>query len=735
MKLLSIFLFLYGIQYVGGQSPGQFCNSYFGPFCMGVDDCPKGKYQNQRDQSSCKNCNYGDYSDQTKQVGCKECPAGQYTGSTTFSNWHTACNDCDVGYYSDENGKNWCTLDNKCSSGKYYEQSTPRTSGGTCKTCAAGKWKKVMGQFWGSTIVIQHHHTSCDDQGSCGTGKGNANYNNPSEDKHCENCVGAQYSDVNDNTACKTGNCGVNQHVVACNSGCTSAPGCTGCPSGKHIPFGSGRTTCVDKCGTGKYWYGGTSLACTTCGAGTYQDETDHLELSCKSCGSNKQPQNNNVVGGAYVNDGATKCVTCGAGYDNPNGGGACNECGTGKYATSGNECQTCSGNKQTQTTSTVGGTYISSGATHCVNCPTGYENTNSGACEACPEGKYGGGGYTCQNCGVNKQTQTTSTAGGTYVSSAATKCVVCPAGYFSHGSMSTVKESLSDNFNEDNYELVYSGSPSADQLLTSSECTDYATSSNNGRGVRGTFSTDSNAYKGCNLATSAHAYFTTDTVIWNPGLAPTYLGASTCKSDAPCVLWKQSVLDAYSMGCQPCSKGSDYNDVYEDCKTYAQKYLTGGKPTSSAVKSRAQNNHWSGLSSTRKKRQGFRAMMKWIRSQFTSRKAKMRKEDLILSSTFKNRLGTRADVEVFHPKNDENECDVNVNEQPDSFDITLTEVNEIGVVCKGTIKISKLKLTAINDDSNTYTYYCHDGSGWGTGVSISSGGDYSCDGRKFHVN
>ena len=94
-----------------------------------------------------------------------------------------------------------------------------------------------------------------------------------------------------------------------------------------------------------------------------------------------------------------------------------------------------------------------------------------------------------------------------------------------------------------------------------------------------------------------------------------------------------------------------------------------------------------------------------------------------------------RTDVEVFHPKNDENECDVNVNEQTESFDITLTEVNEIGVVCKGTIKISKLKLTAINDDSNDYTYYCHDGSGWGNGVSISSGGDYSCDGRKFHVN
>ena len=108
-----------------------------------------------------------------------------------------------------------------------------------------------------------------------------------------------------------------------------------------------------------------------------------------------------------------------------------------------------------------------------------------------------------------------------------------------------------------------------------------------------------------------------------------------------------------------------------------------------------------------------------------------MRKEDLMLSTTFKTRMGTRADVEVFHPKDGDTECDVDVNQQTDSFDITLTEVNEIGVVCKGTIKISKLKLTAINDDSNDYTYYCHDGSG----VSITSGGSYTCDGRKFHVN
>ena len=188
---------------------------------------------------------------------------------------------------------------------------------------------------------------------------------------------------------------------------------------------------------------------------------------------------------------------------------------------------------------------------------------------------------------------------------------------------------------------------------------------------------------------------------------------------------------------CQTCPKGDDYNDANEDCKSYKEKYLdVDTKPTVSAIRTRAQNNNWKSLSSTRKKRQGFRAMMRWIRSQFTSRKAKMRKDDLILSTAFKTKMGTRTDVEVIHPKDGDTECDVFVDAQPDSFDITLTDVGDTGIVCKGSsIKISKLKLDTINDDSNDYTYYCHDGSGWENGVSISSGGDYSCDGRKFHVN
>ena len=427
------------------------------------------------------------------------------------------------------------------------------------------------------------------------------------------------------------------------------------------------------QCPGGQYVYGwGASRHCRSCGYGTYKPDCNTRTFcsscpkgkwsngdvaECTDCVGRKEPQSLYRTGPVTIR--ADNCVDKSAneqceykfddydciavGEECEDGQGysywGCEDCNTGTYATSrwstvkkysdnGNSFDTvptCTFCPSGKTTGGTGKNLLSD----CKPLCDAGQYLGSSECHSCPENTYqseNGHQYgSCTPCGANKQTQTTTTVGGTYVSEGATHCVACQGGYD----------------NQDG-------------------------------------------------------------------------GA-----------------------CDACPKGSDYNDAYEDCKSYKEKYLdVDTKPTTvSAVKTRVQNNNWKSLSSTRKKRQGFRAMIKWIRTQFTSRKAKLRKDDLILSTAFKNKLGTRADVEVFNPKNDENECDVNVNEQTDSFDITLTEVNEIGVVCKGSIKISKLKLDTIGDTSNTYTYYCHDGSGWKNGVSISSGGDYSCDGRKFHVN
>ena len=760
MKLLSIFLFFHGLQYAHGVlctvSAGKYCSNQFAfdrSRCSSCKSCPKGKYNPTTQNgyfNSCKNCNYGDYQDQIQQTSCKECAAGKYTGSTTHSNYHWACDDCDVGYYSDA-GSNWCTLDNKCSSGQYYEQSTPRTSAGTCKTCPGGKWKNVNCVQSGRTVSnCLHFHISCDDQGSCGTGKGNANYNIPSGDKNCQNCGGVQYSDVNDNSACKTSTgCSVNQHVVACTPPCTSAPTCKSCPSGKHIPFASTRTSCFDKCGTGKYWIGGTvtpkTAACTTCGVGTYQDETSHLEESCKSCYGyiwgdfmdstigeyecylaakalghparyyddpsdarmyivtesttstppgcyklksdganavvrynsnndnnpytctntidclkkqvNTQTQNSATVGSSYVSDGATKCIACGDGYDNVYGnGGACDACATGKYAMSGDTCTNCDElHKQTQTTSTVGGTYVSSSATRCVACADGYDNTNGGACDKCTLGKYATSGNECQPCGGGYIAS--STYDGSITSKAACKTAAIAMGYGAFTANNYVyprygansgyprgcyKENSNNNYLYWNPNLSNSQTSVSDSLFISLSsnkqaqvlntgnvfassggasycvaCADGYDNTNGGacdKCTLGKFATSGNECQPCGANKQTQSTTTVGGTYVNEA-------ASQCVN---CPVGKGSTAGGQ---CVNCASGSDYGTAAgEGCKTYTQKYLTGGKPTSSAVKSRAQNNHWSGLSSTRKKRQGFRAMIKWIRTQFTSRKAKLRK-------------------------------------------------------------------------------------------------------------
>ena len=439
-------------------------------------------------------------------------------------------------------------------------------------------------------------------------------------------------------------------HVVG---SCTCTSNYCQCPGGQYV-YGWGSSRHCRSCGYGTYKSGcNTRTYCSSCPRGKYSIG-DVAE--CTDCVGRKEPQSIGRTGA--VTSRADNCVDKSAneqceykyndydciavGEECEDGQGysywGCEDCNTGTYATSrwstvkkysdnGNSfdtvptCTFCPSGKTTGT----GKNLLSD--CYVPTCNEGEYKTDNG-CVSCSSGTYQDENEhqltTCKNCAANKQTQTTAVFG-TYVSEGATHCVNCPTGYGS---------------------------------TTGGQCTQ-------------------------------------------------------------------------------CAVGSDYgNTAGEGCKTYTQKYLdVDTKPTVSQIKTRAQNNYWKSLSSTRKKRQGFRAMMRWIRTQFTSRKAKLRKDDLILSTAFKNKLGTRADVEVFHPKNDENECDVNVNEQTESFDITLTEVNEIGVVCKGSIKISKLKLDTIGDTSNTYTYYCHDGSGWGNGVSISSGEDYSCDGRKFHVN
>ena len=57
--------------------------------------------------------------------------------------------------------------------------------------------------------------------------------------------------------------------------------------------------------------------------------------------------------------------------------------------------------------------------------------------------------------------------------------------------------------------------------------------------------------------------------------------------------------------------------------------------------------------------------------------------------------------------------CDIDLDTQLDSFDISLTEVGDTGVVCRGTTPVTKLELVSLaadDTDVDTYKYYCNDG-------------------------
>ncbi len=110
---------------------------HVGYYCPGDNterECPKGYYQDETGQSSCKICPAGTYQDQTGQTSCKQCSAGRYNpnqGSTSSS----ACKCCSANHYS-KAGAASCTgcpsgqESDSCSSGCHTPPPPPSDGGG-----------------------------------------------------------------------------------------------------------------------------------------------------------------------------------------------------------------------------------------------------------------------------------------------------------------------------------------------------------------------------------------------------------------------------------------------------------------------------------------------------------------------------------------------------------------------------------------------------------------------------
>lgn len=146
-------------------------------------------------------------------------------------------------------------------------------------------------------------------------------------------------------------------------------------------------------------------------------------------------------------------------------------------------------------------------------------------------------------------------------------------------------------------------------------------------------------------------------------------------------------------------------------------------------------------------KRHTFKAIIFFIRNLIRSlinRRMKMQKQDMVISTSFKNKLDSsnRNEIDVVMPKEKpatSDDCtfaDIDTTSQTTAFDIQLIEVGDIGLVCKGQIPITKLELVSTDADGNDqFKYYCYTNSTWQTGVDISSDSTYDCNGKKYYVN
>ncbi|XP_046845077.1 uncharacterized protein LOC124438930 [Xenia sp. Carnegie-2017] len=90
--------------------------------------CGKGKYQDERGQTSCKSCMDGEYNIQNGQTKCELCPVGHYCywkGASPVK--------CGKGNYQDQKGQKSCK---RCKSGQYNIE----TGQSKCNICPVGHY-------------------------------------------------------------------------------------------------------------------------------------------------------------------------------------------------------------------------------------------------------------------------------------------------------------------------------------------------------------------------------------------------------------------------------------------------------------------------------------------------------------------------------------------------------------------------------------------------------------------
>lgn len=445
-----------------GSYVSQYCASDTPKICT---QCPAGEYSNVTDIGSCDTCEGDTWSKpgMTECIDCITCPPGTYQRQTCSATTPRACQECDVGFYSNISDALQCTAcpdgtysstkgavdcipcAGVCEPGHFIAVECTTTTNKRCEECDAGTYasqndSSVCTQCpdeWWSTAGESTCHNCTD----CYPGHQILQDCSATNDRRCQECPAGTYEMSENSASCS-----------ACASGVTwSPPGATECTDCLVCQPGHYQNvTCtVDEagvcalCPAGTYASGTAETSCTTCSSTSWSVAGSAACTTCETCPAGTY---NSVE---CTTTTARQCTNCPPGtYTDTTDQSVCTDCGADEYADEGAiTCETC-------TTCEIGH-FITANCTNstdrmCGECDAGYyaASANSFICDSCTESvnwsldgasacetctQCNPGHYKSGNCTVTMDTQCSECDAGTYATGIdEIKCSTCPTGTWS---------------------------------------------------------------------------------------------------------------------------------------------------------------------------------------------------------------------------------------------------------------------------------------------------------------
>jgi Ca2+-binding EF-hand superfamily protein/CRP-like cAMP-binding protein len=358
-----------------GCDPGRYKKEVTGE-CV---NCAQGRHTDDRDLAECRDCPAGFHAKPGRPFDvCVPCPRGTFGIIDGGQSESHACQDCEVGRFSDLNGvahdPGTATLPCVACPVGTWSSAVRAQKESICIACESGRFSTTLAANSSKDCTRCQEGTFSESVGastrgackSCPSGYANA----LSAGAYCLPCVPATFAENEGATNCKP--CPVGSYTDD-----SAQAVCRTCPSGFRADA-KGSVVC-SFCPVGRFGSG----CAAQCPSGTYRDGDDAQVTTCRLCGA-----------GRFQNVGGKgSCLPCfpGTVTGNSNGTVACEKCGVGYFApdSGGLVCNQC----EPGYTSRLG-------AAFCVECGAGRAGV---ACQACEAGTFRRNGarnvLTCEMC------------------------------------------------------------------------------------------------------------------------------------------------------------------------------------------------------------------------------------------------------------------------------------------------------------------------------------------------